>query len=989
VKRRRAAVPRGFGAAVPRGFGAAVPLGLKTLAGPGIVLALLVLGAPCFAGPVDDLLTTGKRAFADGQYSLATESFQRIAREFPESPSAIEAQYMLGVCAFYSGKWSDSATALQRLRLQSPGSLYAKRALYWLAASSMKLGKGQQTLDLLKSYSPGSTGDPYKFPSLLLAGIAQEATGRDAEAAVSYRAILAEGSASALFPEASFRLAGVEYRAGRFNSARDLYGRVLLEGARSAFVKDSVFFLGECELALGNVSEAEKRYRTLTSLYPDSSYREAAVFRLADTAWRQKNAERALDQLDALQREFPNGDYRGDAWRLRGDILLDQKQYERAIAEYRRALGVLKDEGEKQAASYGMGLAQLSLGKKSDAAASFLLAGQGTANAVGEKASYQSALIVAGAGNDADAIHSLEAFLEKFPDSPDQEAASRLLASLLDKTGNSQGAYLKWDSLVSGFPQSAALAEYLFRRGSAALASNRNTVALDDFQRVAKEFPRTTWQRESAYAIGYLYAQRGEYPRALPYFQSVSKDPSGGDVAERGRLSEGICLFNMGSYDEAYASLQKLRASKPRSVSEGAIILYMGRALYRMEKLEEAAARLGEAASLLASDRSTDASDAAEATYWLGWAQLRLGKLPEARDSFTATATRYSESPRRGESLLRAAICDTMQTDDRAAVALFDQLLSTPPSAADAETREQALFEKGRALSRMGNDGQSRDAFEQLAREFPRGRLAPQAWFKVAEKALEDKQYGAAQAGFERVARDFPASELSVQALYWSAEASRQSGDAAAALEGFWKCLAAKPQMALLTAAIDGYDLALQSTGSLEQARLYSQKARATRGLAAEAGADIQLEYARLLMASSPADALAVISDVRRGAPPEPLAGEASLALGTYYAAVGDWTKALDVFSALEGSRADKVGAQAAREHARALEATGHTSEAVDQFLKVAYLYSDYPDLAAAGLYDAARVSRARGDKDRAAKIEQSLRQNYPQSPWAGKVKEN
>jgi TolA-binding protein len=951
-----------------------------------------MLAAPIHASPVDDLLTTGKKAFADGQYSLATESFQRITNEFPESPSVVEAQYMLGVSAFYAGKWSDSSAALQRLRLQAPRSLYSQRALYWLAAASLKLGKFDQTLELLKSYTPSGPADPYKLPSLLLAGIAQEAMGRDGEAGPSYRSILADKSGAALYPEASFRLAGVEYRAARFSVARDLYGRVLLEGSRSAFVKDSVFFLAECELALGNVAEAEKRYRTILTLYPDSAYREAASFRLADTAWRQRNTEQALGQLTALQREFPDGSYRGNALRLRGDILLDQKKYEQAIAEYGRALGLLKDDGEKQAAVYGMGLAQLSLGKKSDAAASFSRAGAGSANDIGEKASYQSALIAAGGADDAAAIQALQRFLDRFADGPDAEAATRLLASLLERKGDLQASYVRWDALVSGFPKSAAIPEYVFRRGNAALTLGKTNAALDDFQRVVKEFPRTQWQRESSYATGYLYAQRGEYPRALPYFQSVAKDTSAGEIAERGRLSVGICLFNMGSYDKAYASLKELRAAKPTSVTEGSIVLYMGRALYRMEKLEDAAARLAEAASLLSSAAAkgtAETVDAAEALYWLGWAQLRLGKLPEARDAFAATAARYPESARRAESLLRAGICETMQNDDGAAVGLFEQLLSTPASAADRETREQGLFEKGWALSRLGKDAESSDAFEQLAREFPRGRLAPEAWFKVAEKALEDKRYDDARKGFDRVARDFPSSELSLQALYWSAESSRQSGDAAAALEGFWKCLAAKPQMALLTAAIDGYDLALQSTGSLEQARAYAQKARATRGLATEASADIQLEYAKLLMGSSPADALAVISDVRRSAPPEPLAGEASLALGSYYAAVRDWSKALDVFGALESSRADRIGAQAAREHARALEATGHTAEAVDQFLKVAYLFSDYPDLAAEGLYDAARVARARGDRERAAKLEQSLRQSYPQSPWAQKITAN
>jgi len=56
-------------------------------------------------------------------------------------------------------------------------------------------------------------------------------------------------------------------------------------------------------------------------------------------------------------------------------------------------------------------------------------------------------------------------------------------------------------------------------------------------------------------------------------------------------------------------------------------------------------------------------------------------------------------------------------------------------------------------------------------------------------------------------------------------------------------------------------------------ARQYSEKAGRTRGLAAAAIAALQLDYASMLLGSQPVDALAVINDVRRSAPPEPLAG--------------------------------------------------------------------------------------------------------------------
>ncbi|MGA2974855.1 MAG: tetratricopeptide repeat protein [Spirochaetia bacterium] len=947
-------------------------------------LALLLLASPCFADQVDDILTVGRKAFADGEYSLAVKSFQRVSAEFPESARAEEAGYLLGVSLFYAGRWAETLTTFETFRSRYAHSSFMPRTSYWMAAASLKLGKNDQALGYLTAAPAQSAeGNPYQRAGMLLAGAALEALGRDADAASSYRKLLADPGAGALAAEATFRLAGTEYRAGRFASARDLYSKVLIDSPASPFVRDSVFFLAECELSLGNLTEAEKRYRTLLSLYPDSPYREAATFRLADVAWRQKKQAAALDQLDALQKQFADGAYRGSALRLRADILYDQQKYDQALTAYARVLGMLPDGGEKQSVHYSIGLAELAMGRKQEAADAFAMASAGASPEVAGKAMFQRAVLLAGVGKEQESMAILDEFLRACPGAENAEEAQRLLASLLEKQGNHQAAMERWDSLVRDFPGSAALPEYLFRRGSALFSLGNSAAALDDFNRVLKEFPRSRWRAESSYAIGYAYTQRGEYPRALPFFQSVAQDPSAGEVGERSQLSYAICLFNMARFDKALASFQSLLARKPKTVAGGTIALYIGRTFYRMEKLDEAARQLAAAARMLAADGSPEAADA---QYWMAWSYLRLGRLVEARDAFLAMAQSFPNDSRRVETFFRAGICETMRNDDGSAVKLFGAVISSPRTSAGDEIREQALYEQGWALARLGRQQESADAFEELAREYPAGRMAPQAFFKLAEISLDARRYEDASAGFQRVARDFSKSALAVQALYWSAEARSRSGDVRGAVDGFWACLSAGPASGLLASAIDGFSASMHSTGSLDLARQYSVKARAESGLPPEARAGILLAYADMLLASAPADALSLINEASRAAPPEPYAGQASLLLGRYYAAVSDWSRCLDILGALEGSRADEVGAEAALARGRALEAMGRTADAVEEFLKVSYLFPDYSDLAAEGLYNAARVARARGDKDAAAKIEQSLRKGFPASLWVGKL---
>ena len=329
---------------------------------------------------------------------------------------------------------------------------------------------GSAAFDNLSEFLRTAGGaSPFRLNALLDRAVALEGLGRDEEAAAAYRQLLADPAAAAYTAEAIFRLAGTEYRAGRYASARDLYGKVLLDNpatvpggiqsatvpggiqAGSRFVRDAVFLVGECELALGRTAEAEKRFMTILSLYPDSPYVEAASFRLVDIAGRQGRAS-TLRQADDYLARFPGGAHRGSALRLKGDILLSRKMTAEALAAYTQSVAALPDGPEKQSAWYSMALAQSSLGRKLDAADSFARAATGGSGEIAEKAGFQRAVILAGEGKSKEAVEALRGFLQAFPRSSHAEEAGRLLGRLLAQQGDPEASRALWDSMARLFP---------------------------------------------------------------------------------------------------------------------------------------------------------------------------------------------------------------------------------------------------------------------------------------------------------------------------------------------------------------------------------------------------------------------------------------------------------------------------------------------------------------------------------------------------------
>ena len=167
------------------------------------------------------------------------------------------------------------------------------------------------------------------------------------------------------------------------------------------------------------------------------------------------------------------------------------------------------------------------------------------------KAGFQMAVPMAAAGEDREAVSALESLRQAFPGGAYGEDAQRLLASLLQRLGETAGAVLQWDAFVSDYPDSSSLPEALYKPGRLPPAARPRRTALDDFQRVIRDFPSTGWKGECSYATGYAYAMRGEYPRALQYFQAAGQDPLVGAAGARSRLAVGICLYDMGSFDRA------------------------------------------------------------------------------------------------------------------------------------------------------------------------------------------------------------------------------------------------------------------------------------------------------------------------------------------------------------------------------------------------------------------------------------------------------
>ncbi len=905
---------------------------------------------------------------------------------------------------FYAGEFARAREAFDTFMTLHPGSPLCVRVPYWLGAISLKRKDYSTALSFFNVLvSDGSDQPFFVRHSTLLSGVALEELGRDEDAEALYRGLLEDPNQGEAASEAAFRLAGIQYRKGGLQRARDLYAKIVIDFPDSPFVRDSLFFLAETELALGNTAAAEKRYASFLSLFPGTPYQETASLRLAQTAATLGKTCESLRLLDEFLAGGPGKTLAASALRLKADLLFDRMEFTAAASSYRLALKAVEGGEQAQGISFELGISLIKAGYKEQAVDVLKGAVEGGSKEIARMGLFRLGSLLADLGREDEAEPILERFCEEYPRDSRREEAFRLLAALSARRKNAREERKHLDSLVRFFPGSPRMPEYLYRKGLLSVELGDQEEALDDLQKILRVFSDSPYRDQGSYAIGSVYAGKGEFVRALPYFRSIAGSESAGLLAQRTELAIGSCSFNLGAYPEALSCFDALLKKASPIQPRGKLLLFSAMALYRMQRLDEAAARLQESSAQSGEDTT------AEAFYWLGLCHFRLGRFAMSKEAFLSIPEKFPSSRRAGEALLRAAVSAAQLGDDAEAVTILNRVLSQAmvkkeaPAGQEkaAETfpdlegpgleekaaglREMAFYEKAWALRRLGRRDESEAAFAGLEEEFPGGRLHAEALYKRAAQAMERNLPRQAIDGFQKVMISYPSSPLAEQALYWSAETTLGMGNAASSAELFWQYFTRYPRGSLVASALEGFERALGS-GSIELAREFVKKSRAAEGLSADTLSSIELDCAGRLLTQDTEESRSLILGVLSRPPSETIKGKADFLLAGSYAVEGEWEKARVAYGEIYGLRGDRLGARARMECARVLESAGKAEEAFDMYLSLHALFPGFSDLASEGLYHAIRISRARGETAKAEAPEATLRRAYPDSLWSKRL---
>lgn len=298
----------------------------------------------------------------------------------------------------------------------------------------------------------------------------------------------------------------------------------------------------------GNYQDAAAAYESALQIRPTD---DELVFLQGDALWRAGAGLEALPDLIDL--EGRSGDYRVPA--LIADIYVDADQVDRALRYLQRALVRAEANGDRRAQAnllVKLGLLQRSLGRESEATASFLAATELDGDSW--EAHYNLGVSLLEAGQTNDAVGPLTTAEELAPESGEVALA---LASVYDLLGRSGEAFAAARRALATLADSDAIVEARFIAGRAAYQLGDYGAAREQLEQVVDARPGSAaaqlWAGLAAY-------QQGDYAASAPYYErAVQLDPNDATA----RVNLGAAYLAAERYRDAETVYQLLVEQTP------------------------------------------------------------------------------------------------------------------------------------------------------------------------------------------------------------------------------------------------------------------------------------------------------------------------------------------------------------------------------------------------------------------------------------------
>lgn len=736
---------------------------------------------------------------------------------------------------------------------------------------------------------------------------------------------------SSAVAEANLLVGLCYYHQNKFLNALEQFNG-LLNKPQAKNIQDAVlYWIAEVHFRGNNFSKAGEFYKKVIDTFPESSYGAASYYSLGWSLFQEQSFKQALDYFEAVENKFADGPYAQDAGFKIIECLYNLKDYAALKERLKSRFKIYSKDAAKVAYLYFyMAEADYYLNNLNEALEEYA---QALSSAADDQVISLSRLGMGWCYLKLKQYVEAENNFQKVNSPNLGKAGKNILllgrGALKQEIKSFAEAKVIYKELLDGASDPGMLmqayigqAEALYNLGEYKEAINVYRQALT---KVSNDTPGDSTDKLH-YGLAWVFLKEGEFKNAIDEFRRIVKS-SGDNIVKVSALCQiGDAYQDSGEYKKAIEVYDSVLKDYPDS-SYGDYVQYqLGLALIKASNYEAAimafkTLKLNFPASKLLDD----------ATYALGLAYFQREDYNSSREIFHKFQEDFKDSPIRPQAMYLMGTSLYNLNKFSEAVDVFKNIVKAYNH--DAVLVQKCEYEIADCFDRMGNESEAIARFKSLRAKYPDSQLTPEVMWWLGEYYYRHSMLEQARRYFSSLIRDFSKSNLVPDAYYAMGASFVEEAKFDEAITNFKKVI-----------EFGKSDLAASAVIAISDIYLKEEKF----DMALEAYNSVLPDYQNLAHLIYPK-------------------------IAEIYSQQGNYAKAAEFFGlSLNLVPARQMG-DIQFKIAQAKQAQGLTLEAIEEYLKVSYLYSENNEMTIKALLRVGAIYEDKEDFKEALKIYQRV----------------
>jgi len=679
---------------------------------------------------------------------------------------------------------------------------------------------------------------------------------------------------------------------------------------------------------------AEERLAAFLRAYPETPRLYEAHFLRGVSFYSRNNFSKALYEFEIILSSPAAGNFTDGAIYWIGEIYLKTGDYKKALQSYQKVLDDFKSSRYTPFALYSKAWSYYKLGLYDKAAGYFKgVASHYPMEKIAIESQFRAGECEYLLNRHENALEEFKKFIERFPLSEKTPDAYYLAGESAFYLGEYKEAISSFSRAVEISPRAKWIPFATYRMARSYLKTGDYAESIKMFRKCLDNYDNELIKSGSLLGLVQSYEKEGLLDDAKKACDEIIESSAGMEAVSEAYYRKIRILYGESRYDEA----EKVALEAIGKFSESDYLdnyHYELGWIYSMQGKDENAVR----EFRWVENESEDINLSSSALCKIGDIYREKGDHKKAIESYDSVLDKYSDSfwADHAEYQLGMIFAETGRLDQ--ATLAFQSILVNFPN---SNLREKSMLQLGFAYFKRNDFEHAALEFEKLIKEFPGGETAPEARLYLGNSLYNMAKYGEAIPNFKEIIRSRsasePAKEMAQYQLGWSNFRMQKTQEAA---DEFALFLKKYPQSEMVNDVLYWFGEYYRSRAQYSKAREYFKE------ILDNFSSDDMIARAMFALAltsldeGKAGDAAGQLEELTAKFPGTDLARASYRRIAAIKKDEKDFDAVIDYLKKALTAENNEANAQIQYEIAEIFEEKGELVRAVEEYLKVPYIYS-------------------------------------------------